>query len=341
MALVVAMALVPVREEFGGANVAIVLVIIIIAAAAGGRLAGGVTGLVAAMAFNFLHTEPYLSLRIHAGRDVFTVVLLVVVGLIVGQLAQVYGGTRKRSEQRLADGEVLERVARLVAEDAPAPAVWEAVRAGLIDVLHLADCRFEPGPEAGRVHIGRSGRILANQLEFAGDGFALPPEGAELPVVFAGERIGGIMLVPRPHEGSQREDRRMAVARNDLFASATHAVRPRWAAVVSSKIRCPACPALRPRQRLQRSRHSPRLLVPSRSGNTVGRCSIHLTRLNRFTYVRACRSLYLRFVVVVASHNARLDSCWLAGPWQERNCTSWMDEASPGRTPGDAVKEEA
>ncbi len=224
-ALVVAMVLVPVREEFGGANVAIVLVIIIIAAAAGGRLAGGVTGLVAAMAFNFLHTEPYLSLRIHAGRDVFTVALLVVVGLIVGQLAQVYGGTRKRSEQRLADGEVLERAARLLAEDAPAPEVWEAVRAGLIDVLHLADCRFESGPEAGRVHIGKSGRILANQLEFAGDGFALPPEGAELAVVFAGERIGGILLVPRPHEGSPREDRRMAVALADLLA-VTLAHRP-------------------------------------------------------------------------------------------------------------------
>jgi hypothetical protein len=224
-ALVVAMALVPVREQFGGANVAIVLVIIIIAAAAGGRLAGGVTGLVAAMAFNFLHTEPYLSLRIHAGRDVFTVVLLVVVGLIVGQLAQVYGGTRKRSEQRLADGQVLERVARLVAEDAPAPEVWAAVRAGLIDVLRLADCHFELGPDTGRVHIGRNGRILADQLEFASDGFALPPEGADLPVVFAGERIGGIMLVPRPHEGSQREDRRMAVALADLLA-ATLAHRP-------------------------------------------------------------------------------------------------------------------
>src|SRR6266566_7824774 len=53
----------------------------------------------------------------------------------------------------------------------------------------------------------------------------------------------------------------------------------------------------------------------------------------RFTFVGACRSLCLRFAMFVTSHSARLDSRWLAGPWRRRNCTSWMDEASSGRTP--------
>src|SRR6266545_5821191 len=65
---------------------------------------------------------------------------------------------------------------------------------------------------------------------------------------------------------------------------------------------------------------------------------MHLTRLNCFTWVRACRSLCLRSVMVVTSHDVRLDSCWLARPWQGRNCTSWMDEASSGRTPEDCRK---
>src|SRR6266542_1597015 len=65
---------------------------------------------------------------------------------------------------------------------------------------------------------------------------------------------------------------------------------------------------------------------------------MHLTRLNHFTCVRACRSLCLRFAAVVTSRDARLDSCWLARPWQGRNCTSWMDEASSGRTPEDCRK---
>lgn len=219
------MALVPVREEFGSANVAIVLVMVIIAAAAGGRMAGVVTALVAAMSFNFLHTKPYLSLRIHAGRDVFTVALLVVVGVAVGSLAQLYGTARARSAQRLSEGELMERVARLVAADVPTIAVWDAVRTGLTEQLRLADCRFEPGPESGRVTIGQHGRILSTHLDFTGNGFALPPEGVDLPVVFAGQRIGAIVMVPRPRGGTRREDRRMAVALADLLA-ATLARRP-------------------------------------------------------------------------------------------------------------------
>jgi len=29
--------------------------------------------------------------------------------------------------------------------------------------------------------------------------------------------------------------------------------------------------------------------------------------------------------MLVASHDAKLDCRWLAGPWRRRNCTSWMN----------------
>ena len=64
--------------------------------------------------------------------------------------------------------------------------------------------------------------------------------------------------------GQSATHRRIAVARHPGFASATHRVRPRWASPVAPCIRLSACPALRPRQILQRGRHNPRLLVPSR-----------------------------------------------------------------------------
>jgi hypothetical protein len=66
--------------------------------------------------------------------------------------------------------------------------------------------------------------------------------------------------------------------------------------------------------------------------DTVGHCTISVTGLDHFTLVAACRSLCLRFVVLVASHDAKLDCRWLAGPWRRRNYTSWIDEASSGRT---------
>src|SRR5262249_9149205 len=67
--------------------------------------------------------------------------------------------------------------------------------------------------------------------------------------------------------------------------------------------------------------------------NTVGHCTISVMGRDRFTLVAACRSLCLRFVMFVALHDAKLDCRWLAGPWRRRSRTSWIDEASSGRTP--------
>lgn len=87
LAIGVAAALVPLRDELGSANAALLLVMIVVAAAAvTGRVGGVVTGVVASLAFNFFYTKPYLTLRIHSGRDVVTTVLIVVLGLAVGEL---------------------------------------------------------------------------------------------------------------------------------------------------------------------------------------------------------------------------------------------------------------
>src|SRR5439155_23836194 len=64
------------------------------------------------------------------------------------------------------------------------------------------------------------------------------------------------------------------------FASTTHHfVRASWASPVPPFIRLPACHALRPRQSLRHSRQNPRLLLPSRSRDTVGLCSHRVTGL--------------------------------------------------------------
>ena len=95
----------------------------------------------------------------------------------------------------------------------------------------------------------------------------------------------------------------MAVARRPRFASATHHwMRPPWASRVPLPIRFPACRALRPRQILRRSRHNPRLLVPSRIGTRSASAPYNVTGLNRFTCVAACLSHCLRFAVFVTSH---------------------------------------
>src|SRR6266545_3523131 len=64
--IVVAAALVAVRDHVASVNVALVLGVIVVASGAlGGRAAGMVSALTAAASFYFFHTRPYLSLLIH------------------------------------------------------------------------------------------------------------------------------------------------------------------------------------------------------------------------------------------------------------------------------------
>src|SRR5438874_13172847 len=80
--------LVGVRGEIANANVALVLVVcIVLGAVTGGRAAGVAAALVAAASFDFFHTRPYNSLKMTDGNDIIATLLLLVVGLAVGEIA--------------------------------------------------------------------------------------------------------------------------------------------------------------------------------------------------------------------------------------------------------------
>src|SRR5262245_57684166 len=80
--------LVPLRQEPVSTNLALILVVVVVlAGAVGGRGAGVLAAITATLAFDFFLTQPYLSLHIHSADDVETAVLLLIVGLLVGQLS--------------------------------------------------------------------------------------------------------------------------------------------------------------------------------------------------------------------------------------------------------------
>ena len=154
-AIAVAGLIVPLRSTIDNTNVALVFVLVIVAAASfGGRAAGVTTSVVAALAFNFFHTQPYYSLRISDRFDIITTVLLAVVGLAVGEIAVLSHRHEVVADEHATGARHLERVAGLVASGASESDVWDAVRAGLVAELGLASCRFDPGmgltpPSAG------------------------------------------------------------------------------------------------------------------------------------------------------------------------------------------------
>lgn len=224
--IVVAGALVSVRDEIDNANVALILVVVVVAAAViGGRGAGVVAALIAAMSFDFFHTEPYLSLTIEAGGDVETTVILAVIGVVVGELAAraragVRAATKGSDEVR-----ALHRVAEQAASGTPVDELVSLVCDEVVRLLRLERCEFEEqpyGPPMPRLE--RNGVVVSDRYRLVDGEFALPEEGIELPVMGRGRQLGRLVLSPRPDTGAALEERVVAVALSDQLGAALAAV---------------------------------------------------------------------------------------------------------------------
>jgi K+-sensing histidine kinase KdpD len=110
------------RERLGGASVAVVLVCaVVVTALRTGRSAAAFAAVLAALAWNFLFTEPRWTLRIHDAGDVVVFAVMAAAALLVGQLAS-------RQRQQLVE---LER-ARERLEATRAEADTEKLRTALL-----------------------------------------------------------------------------------------------------------------------------------------------------------------------------------------------------------------
>ena len=101
--IIVASLLVLVRDHLARSNAALVFVIVVVLAAAlGGRWAAIVAALVSAISYDFFLTRPYGSLKIDDAEDIVATVLLLVVGLIVGEVV-VWAHRGYRKSERGSD----------------------------------------------------------------------------------------------------------------------------------------------------------------------------------------------------------------------------------------------
>lgn len=213
--------LVTVRDVIGNTNTALVLVLVIVAAAAlGGRMAGAVTAAAACLAFNFFQTEPFYTLRIRSSDDVWTVVLLFVIGLVVGQLSVFAHTTHTKAVIDQAGIAHLEQVGAMVAEDQPLSAVWPAVQSALVDELTLIDAKLELGDHSGSSMdvLTRNGRFDNKVMFWSRQGMELPRAGVAVPVQAGTRSFGRIVLAPSPGRGTTPDQRRVAIALADLLA---------------------------------------------------------------------------------------------------------------------------
>lgn len=225
LALVVGIALVPVREHVAAGTIALALALVVAVAARYGDRPGGITAAItAALVFDFAHTRPYASLKISSTDDMLTTLVLLLVGLVVGGLAAEAGRARDRAINGRTDAASLARVLG-VAGMASAEDVELSVRAELLEILRLDDCWFTTD-EVRLPELDRSGALPGGVFRFADDGFELPAGGIAIAVEAHGTRYGTLVCSPVPGRGIGVEQRRSAAALGHVLGLALAARTP-------------------------------------------------------------------------------------------------------------------
>jgi len=223
--LVVASLLVTVRDHMARSNAALVFVIVVVLAAAlGGRWAGVTAAVISAMSYDFFLTRPYGSLKIDELEDIVATVLLLAVGVIVGEVVVWAHRGHRQKKRRQDEITRLHRVAEQVASGAPAQDVLESGRAELTHLLSLRGCTFEQPPFGTPLpRLGRNGSIDIQRRRIVRGEFSLPAEGVEIPVLGRGRQVGRLVLEPDPDVGVSLEERIVAIAISDQLGAAVAA----------------------------------------------------------------------------------------------------------------------
>jgi K+-sensing histidine kinase KdpD len=140
-------AIIPLRGHLENTNAALGLVVIVLAGAVlGGRRTAFVAAVSAAVAFDVFLTRPFYSLRITSSDDVQTTVLLVVIGVIAGELVErVRRNERKAAASQAELRAVYERAQLAAGAESSGQLIGLAVQE-LTRLLDLKSCRYVPGP---------------------------------------------------------------------------------------------------------------------------------------------------------------------------------------------------
>lgn len=221
--LAVAALLALVRDNITTATAVLVLVLVVVAASStGDRMAGLIAAVSSGLCFDVFLTQPYGTFAITSPDDVETLVLLVVVGVGVTELA-LWGRRQQAGASRslgYLDG-VLSAAETVASRDPEPNDIVALVGSELRDLLRLDGCRFAAIAPHLRTVVQPDGSVLQGSRAIEVGRHGLPTdEEILLPVRTGGHTVGAFVLsaataVRRPG----REQLRVAVLLADQVGS--------------------------------------------------------------------------------------------------------------------------
>jgi Domain of unknown function (DUF4118) len=196
----VAVALIPLRGHIAGTNIALILVVAVVAVAVTGRrVAAALAAASAAFWYDFFFTVPYNSPAIANGQDALTALLLLMVGLAVGQLASWALCQRDEARRGRVDIGRIHYAAELAAQGESVDHLILAVSLELRDLLFLRDCRFSSGIADEQLPtLDHDARVRWGDLGWGTGTLGLPSKGVTLAAHGQGRILGTFTLTPTP-----------------------------------------------------------------------------------------------------------------------------------------------
>jgi len=215
-------ALLAFRDQVPSATVALALAVLVsLLAAIGTRVTAVIAAVSAALCFDFGFTQPYGSLAISHPQDIETTALLLVGGVIVGQLSARNRRNRGLAVRASEDLSRIQAVAELMAAGAAADEVVAAVADELQGLLGLRNCWFETSrPDKPGPTIDRNGNVSWGRLWWGFDTLGLPGKEITIEVAHDERRLGRYVLVAEPGTKVRRDQLLAAVTLADQAGAA-------------------------------------------------------------------------------------------------------------------------
>jgi hypothetical protein len=216
------LALLPFRSQVPTATVALGLAVLVsLLAATGTRVSALIAAVSAALCFDIGFTQPYGSLTISHPQDIETTALLLVGGLIVGQLSARNRRNRSLAVQTSEDLGLIQAVAEMMAAGAAPDEVVAAVAEELQSLLRLRNCWFETSrPEGPGPTIDRNGNVSWGRIWWGLDTLGLPGKEITIDVEHDQRRLGRYVLVAEPGTRVRRDQLLAAVTLADQAGAA-------------------------------------------------------------------------------------------------------------------------
>jgi K+-sensing histidine kinase KdpD len=205
--------LIPLREQLSESISLLMVLPVLVVALLGGRRLGTVAAVAAAAVFNVFHTEPYYRPMIDDPNDIVETIVLLVIGITIGYLADLTQNAvvsaRVRKKELTAVTNFLEQIGTQVSAEELA----ERARTSILTLLDARDCVWWPDYKGTASPVLRPDGTLTSQRSGEWDeGGGVLPGILEIPVGYPPTEFGRFIV---------QTDRRAIVSLEERRAAAT------------------------------------------------------------------------------------------------------------------------